>query len=104
MAGLIEKEILKKRITNIEQGIMNPPPADKCRSKVFYRFILIRNSQSEAIPHFIISASGGFDIRYSKPSQPPAKKTASLIEKKTLILCYRRVGHDTTELVAGRAD
>jgi hypothetical protein len=40
-ATLIEKETLIKRITNIEQGIMNPPPADKCRSKVFYRFILI---------------------------------------------------------------
>ncbi len=26
---------------NIEQGMMNPPSADKCRSKVFYRFILI---------------------------------------------------------------
>jgi hypothetical protein len=28
-AGQIEKETLKKRITNIEQGMMNPP-ADKC--------------------------------------------------------------------------
>jgi len=33
---------------------MNPPPADKCRSKEFYRFKLLRNYQSAAIPYFII--------------------------------------------------
>jgi hypothetical protein len=44
------------------------------------------------IPHFIIRYFL-FDIRYSKPTQPPAKKTAGLFEKETLILCYRRVGH-----------
>jgi hypothetical protein len=63
----------KYRISNppsadCKQGIMNPP-ADKCRSKVFNQFILIRNSLSAAIPHFIISASGGFDIlRFAVPT------------------------------------
>jgi hypothetical protein len=87
-ASQFEKETLKKRITNIEQEIMNPPPADKCRSKVFYRFILIRNSQSEAIPHFIIRyflfdiLRFAFIVSYERRRWPPA---SSQIEKETTI-------------------
>jgi hypothetical protein len=46
-AGLIEKETLKKRITNIEQGITN--------IEVRYSIIIIFEKRlSAANPHFII--------------------------------------------------
>jgi len=42
--------------------------------EVRYSIIIIfKKRLSEAIPHFIIR-NFLFDIRYSKPTQPPAKK------------------------------
>jgi hypothetical protein len=39
-----------------------------------------------------------------KTNPAAGKKTAGLIEKETLILCYSRVGHDSTELAEVHAD
>jgi hypothetical protein len=83
---------LKKRITN-------PPPAD-CKHRIRLRRIEVRYSidlylskivraKRFHISSFDISCSI-FDIQ-NQPSR--RQKTAGLIEKETLILCYRRVGH-----------
>jgi hypothetical protein len=60
-AGQIEKETLKKRITNIEQGITN--------IEVRYSIIIIFEKRlSAAIPHFIIR-NFLFDIlRFAVPT------------------------------------
>jgi hypothetical protein len=55
-AGLIGKETLKKRITNIEQGITNIEVGySTCRELLCRTIIIIFEKRlSAAIPHFII--------------------------------------------------